>query len=59
VAGNPRFINHYPALVGAIMKDVYSVPAGAKERLYPTIRKHLTLSELWSLFMDLKGIMKI
>jgi electron transfer flavoprotein-quinone oxidoreductase len=41
------------------MKDVYSVPAGPKERLYATIRKRLTLSELWALFMDLKGVMKI
>ncbi|MGZ6220866.1 MAG: FAD-dependent oxidoreductase [Syntrophales bacterium] len=59
VVGNPRFSNHYPALIGAIMKDVYSVPAGAKERLYPAIRKHLTLSELWGIFMDMKGLMKI
>ena len=59
VIGNPRFFSHYPELIGAIMKDVYSVPAGPKERLYPTIRKHLTLSELWALFMDMKGVMKI
>ena len=59
VVGNQRFFNHYPEMIGAIMKDVYSVPAGAKERLYPTIRKRLTLSELWALFMDLKGVMKI
>jgi electron transfer flavoprotein-quinone oxidoreductase len=59
VVGNPRFFSHYPELIGAIMKDVYSVPAGAKERLYPTIRKRLTLGELWGLFMDLKGVMKI
>ena len=59
VVGNPRFFNHYPELIGGIIKDVYSVPAGPKERLYPTIRKHLTLSELWALFMDLKGVMKI
>jgi electron transfer flavoprotein-quinone oxidoreductase len=59
VVGNPRFFDHYPELIGAIMKDVYSVPAGPKERLYATIRKRLTLSELWALFMDLKGVMKI
>jgi electron transfer flavoprotein-quinone oxidoreductase len=59
VIGNPRFFSHYPELIGAIIKDVYSVPAGPKDRLYPTIRKHLTLGELWALFMDLKGVMKI
>jgi len=59
VIGNPRFFDHYPELIGAIMRDVYSVPAGPKERLYPTIKKHLTLPELWALFMDLKRVMKI
>jgi electron transfer flavoprotein-quinone oxidoreductase len=59
VIGNPRFFSHYPELIGAIMRDVYSVPAGPKDRLYPTIRKHLTLSELWALFIDMKGVMKI
>jgi electron transfer flavoprotein-quinone oxidoreductase len=59
VIGNPRFFSHYPELIGAIMRDVYAVPAGPKERLYPTIRKHLTLPELWALFMDMKGVMKI
>jgi electron transfer flavoprotein-quinone oxidoreductase len=59
VIGNPRFFHHYPELIGAIMRDVYSVPAGPKERLYQTIKKHLTFSELWALFMDTKGVMKI
>jgi electron transfer flavoprotein-quinone oxidoreductase len=59
VIGNPRFFSHYPELIGTIMRDVYAVPAGPKERLYPTIRKHLTLPELWALFMDMKGVMKI
>ena len=59
VIGNPRFFSHYPELIGTIMRDVYAVPAGPKERLYPTIRKHLTLPELWALFIDMKGVMKI
>ena len=59
VIGNPRFFNHYPELIGTVMRDLYSVPACLKERLYPTIRKHLTLQELWAMFKDLKGVMKI
>ncbi len=59
VIGNLRFFSHYPELIGSIIRDVYSVPAGPKDRLYPTIRKHLNLSELWALFKDLKGVMKI
>jgi electron transfer flavoprotein-quinone oxidoreductase len=59
VIGNPRFFSHYPELIGAIMRDIYSVTSVPKERLYPTIKKHLTLPELWALFMDLREVMKI
>ena len=37
------------------MRDVYSVPAGPKERLYQTIRKHLTLPEMWACSWIMKG----
>ena len=59
VVGNPRFINHYPEMIGDLMREIYAVPAGPKNRLYPTIRKHLTLSEVWSEFKDLREVMKI
>ena len=59
VVGNPRFINHYPEMIGDLMREIYAVPAGPKNRLYPTIRKHLTLSEMWSEFKDLREVMKI
>ena len=59
VLANPRFTNHYPELIGAVMKDVYAVPAGPKDGLYETIRKHMTLKEMWSVFKDLKAVSKI
>lgn len=59
VVGNPRFFRHYPELVGNIMKDIYAVSAGPKERLLPTLKKHMTLSELWLQFKDLREVMKI
>ena len=59
VVGNPRFINHYPEMIGDLMREIYAVPAGPKNRLYPTIRKHLTLSEMWFEFKDLREVMKI
>lgn len=59
VIANPRFFAHYPEWVGEIFRDLYAVTDGPKERLYPTIRKHLTLGEIWSLFKDLKEVMKI
>jgi len=59
VVANPRFAVHYPELVGRIMSDLYSVPAGPKDRIYPTVKKHLTVGEMWGLFKDLRGMMKI
>ena len=59
IVGNPRFFNHYPELVGNLMRDIYAVPAGPKSRIYPTIGKHVTLGELWALFKDLREVMKI
>jgi electron transfer flavoprotein-quinone oxidoreductase len=59
VVGNPRFFTHYPELIGNIMRDVYAVPAGTKERLFPTLKKHMPLGELWSIFKDLREVRKI
>jgi len=41
------------------MKDIYEVPAGPKGRLYPTIKKYLTLKEMWSMAGDMRKVMKI
>ena len=59
VLDSPRFFKHYPELLGNIMKDVYEVPAGPKDRLYPTIKKYLTLKEMWSMAGDMRKVMKI
>jgi len=59
VVSNPRFFNHYPELVGNFLKDIYAVPAGPKEKIYPIIRKHVTLGELWAMLKDMRGVMKI
>jgi electron transfer flavoprotein-quinone oxidoreductase len=58
VVGNPRFFAHYPEMIGHIMKEIYAIPAGPKERLYPTLRKHVSLRELWNIFIDLREVMK-
>jgi len=59
VLGNPRFINHYPELVGDLMGQIYRVPPGPKDRLYPTMRKVFTLTEMWSQLKDLRDVSKI
>jgi electron transfer flavoprotein-quinone oxidoreductase len=59
VLNNSRFFRHYPELVGNLLKDIYRVPPGPKDRLYPTIRKVFTLAEMWSQFKDLREATKI
>lgn len=59
VLSNPRFTQHYPELIGNLLTEIYRVPAGPKERLYPTIRKYLTLKEVWAQLKDLREATKI
>jgi electron transfer flavoprotein-quinone oxidoreductase len=59
VLNNQRFIQHYPELAGNLMAEIYRVPPGPKDRLYPTIRKVFTLSEMWAQFKDLREVTKI
>jgi electron transfer flavoprotein-quinone oxidoreductase len=59
VVSNPRFFNYYPEMIGDILRDIYSVPAGAKEKLYSTLRKRLSIGDIWSFFRDARRITKI
>lgn len=59
VLDNQRFYQHYPELLGNIMKDIYAIPDGSKDRLYPTIKQYLNMGEIWSMFGDLRKVMKI
>ena len=59
VLDSPRFFQYYPELLGNMMRDVYEVPAGPKDRLYPTIKKYLTFKEMWSMAGDMRKVMKI
>ncbi len=59
VLENQRFFKHYPEMAGNIMRDIYAVSDGPKNRLYPTIKKYMTLGEMWSMFSDLRKVMKI
>lgn len=59
VLSNPHLFGHYPELIGNLMRDLYTVPAGPKSPVFTTLRKHMTLSELWTLLMDAKEVTKI
>ncbi|MEQ8200275.1 MAG: FAD-dependent oxidoreductase [Syntrophomonadaceae bacterium] len=55
----PPLFKHYPELASNIMRDLYTVPAGPKDRLYPTIRKHIGIGEIWALVQLGRRMMKI
>ncbi|MDI9569260.1 MAG: FAD-dependent oxidoreductase [Pseudomonadota bacterium] len=56
---NPRFFGHYPEFMGRLLRDIHAVPGGPKDRLYPTLRGHLHLRELWSMFKDFREVTKL
>jgi len=59
VLSNPRFFSHYPEMIGNLLRDVYAVPADTKDKLYATLRKYMTWSEMWAIGRDLKRVRKI
>jgi electron transfer flavoprotein-quinone oxidoreductase len=54
VLENPRFFRHYPELAGAVFRDLYTVPAGPKDTMYSTVRRHVGLREIWHILKDLR-----
>ena len=55
----PPLFKHYPELALNIMHDLYSVPAGPKARLFPTVKKYMSMSEIWSMVQLGRRMMKI
>lgn len=55
----PRLFKHYPELAGSIMKDLYQVPDGPKDKIYATLKKYLTMSEIGGLLKLGRRMMKI
>jgi electron transfer flavoprotein-quinone oxidoreductase len=55
----PSLFKHYPELAGNIMRDLYEVPAGPKARLFPTIKKYMSMGEIWSMVQLARRMMKI
>jgi electron transfer flavoprotein-quinone oxidoreductase len=59
VLSNPHLFGHYPELAGNLLRDLYSIPAGPKSPIFTTLRRHLTLSQLWTMLKDAKEVTKI
>lgn len=56
---NPRFFTVYPEMVTTMMSELYAVDDGPKERIYPTIKKHLTIREMWDMLGDFRKVRKL
>ena len=55
-----RFFTYYPELVTGLMNDLFTVGNGPKRRIYPTVKRHLSLSDLSTIaFSDLRRIKKL
>jgi len=56
---NPRFFNHYPEMVGSIMQDIYTIPAGPKDKLMVSVKKQINFKEILAVISDMRKVMKI
>lgn len=56
---NPRLFTFYPELAGSVMKELYAVPNGPKVNLYPTVKKHLNMGEIFRVIKDLRELVKL
>lgn len=55
-----RFFTYYPRLAIDLMNDLFKVGNGPKRRIYPTLRKHLTLKDLMGIVgKDMKQVKKL
>lgn len=59
VLDNPRIYTVYPKLVGNLMRDLYKIPNGPKEKLSATVKKHMQLGTVLPMMGDLRKMMKI
>lgn len=55
----PPLFNHIPELAGNVMRDLYAVPAGPKDKIFSTIKQYMSMGEIWSLAKIGKRMMKI
>lgn len=55
----PPLFNHYPQLVCSIMRDIYAVPAGPKDKIFTTVKKHLSVGEVWGIVQLARRMMRI
>lgn len=59
VLENPNIFNIYPELAGNVMQDLYQIPNGPKEKIFPTVKKYMKIKTILGAFKDFKGVTKV
>ncbi|MGE5416104.1 MAG: FAD-dependent oxidoreductase [Acidobacteriota bacterium] len=59
VLENPRFYEFYPQFAGQLMQDLFTIGDGPKDKISSTIRKKLSIGELFRMAKDGLGGLKI
>lgn len=55
----PPLFEHYPKVAGNIMRDLYNIPPGPKDKIYPTVKKYMSMGELWEMVQLVRRMTKI
>lgn len=57
--GRERLYRHYPQKMVDFLSDLYTIPAGEKERLSSIMRRHFSWQELWQVWKDFRGLRRL
>jgi hypothetical protein len=56
---NPRLFDHNPKLVGDILRDLFFIGEGPKQKYFAAVKGKVGWGEAWSILKDLREGMKI
>jgi electron transfer flavoprotein-quinone oxidoreductase len=56
---NPRLFDHYPRLVGDILRDLFFIGEGPKQKYFAAVKGKVGWGEAWSILKDLREGTKI
>ena len=56
---NPRLFDHYPKLVGDILRDLFYIGERPKQKYFANVKGKVGWAEAWSILKDLRAGLKI
>ena len=56
---NPRLFDHYPKLVGDILRDLFYIGERPKQKYFSNVKGKVGWAEAWSILKDLRAGLKI